>query len=251
MSSSDVQADGRSRPDDSPPADSGLHLDLAGCALALARRFAGGATLWAVAPAWTEHARHVAVEFVHPVIIGKRALPAVAIESLDPVAALRPLVAAGDVVVGIGDASTTGMRRLLQRATAWGLTTVWIGAGTRPLPGSADHVVWADDPVDGAARHDGSVVRLYHVLWELTHVCLEHAVVDPTAHRPGPPACTTCADEARTAEVVGLDGPDCASVRTATGVETVDTTLVAPLHTGDLVLVHAGTAIAVVPDAPR
>ena len=44
--------------------------DLARAALALARRFAAGATLWCVAPAWPEHARHVAVEFVHPVIMG-------------------------------------------------------------------------------------------------------------------------------------------------------------------------------------
>ena len=36
---------------------------------------------------WPEHARHVAVEFVHPVIMGKRALPAVAVADDDPVAA--------------------------------------------------------------------------------------------------------------------------------------------------------------------
>jgi hydrogenase maturation factor len=33
-------------------------------------------------------------------------------------------------------------------------------------------------------------------------------------------------------------------------VETVDTTVVAPVHVGDLVLVHAGTAIAVVREEP-
>ena len=46
-----------------------------------------GATMWCVAPVWPEHARHVAVEFVHPVIMGKRALPAVAVDDPDPVAA--------------------------------------------------------------------------------------------------------------------------------------------------------------------
>ena len=51
--------------------------DLAGAALSLARRFAAGATMWCVAPEWPAHGRHVAVEFVHPVIVGKRALPAV------------------------------------------------------------------------------------------------------------------------------------------------------------------------------
>ena len=51
-----------------------LGHDLAGAALALARRFATGGTMWCLAPASPEHARHVAVEFVHPVIVGKRAL---------------------------------------------------------------------------------------------------------------------------------------------------------------------------------
>jgi hypothetical protein len=252
MSTKHVRADERSGADDSTSVDAGLHIDLATCALALARRFASGATLWAVAPAWPEHARHIAVEFVHPVIIGKRAVPAVAIESPDPVAALRPIVAPRDVLVVIGEASAAGIRRLLQRATAWGMTTVWIGVGPRPQPGSADHIVWSADSAADAARHDGSVVRLYHLLWELTHVCLEHsAAVDATAEEPDPTACTTCADEARPAEVLSLDGQGCASVRTQTGVETIDTTSVAPVSIGDLVLVHAGTAIAVVPDEPR
>ncbi len=48
--------------------------DLASAALSLARRFAAGATMWCVAPQWPAHARHVAVEFVHPVIVGKRVL---------------------------------------------------------------------------------------------------------------------------------------------------------------------------------
>ena len=57
--------------------------DLAPAALALARRFAAGATMWCVAPQWPAHGRHVAVEFVHPVIVGKRALPAVSIDGPD------------------------------------------------------------------------------------------------------------------------------------------------------------------------
>nr|MDQ3293690.1 hydrogenase assembly protein HupF [Actinomycetota bacterium] len=49
---------------------------LATAALSLARRFAAGGTLWCWSPGSPEHARHVAVEFVHPVIVGTRALPA-------------------------------------------------------------------------------------------------------------------------------------------------------------------------------
>ena len=82
----------------------GLGDDLARAALALARRFAAGATLWCLAPGWPEHARHVAVEFVHPVIMGKRALPAVTVDDPAPVAALRARVRAGDVVVLVSTA---------------------------------------------------------------------------------------------------------------------------------------------------
>ena len=70
-----------SAPDDVAVADS-----LAAAALTLARRFAAGATMWCVAPQWQSHGRHVAVEFVHPVVVGKRALPAVQLEGPDLVA---------------------------------------------------------------------------------------------------------------------------------------------------------------------
>ena len=62
----------------------GAASSLASTALALARRFAAGATLWCWAPGAPEHAQHVAVEFVHPVIMGKRALPAVAVATPRP-----------------------------------------------------------------------------------------------------------------------------------------------------------------------
>ncbi len=87
--------------------------DVAVAAQALARRFAAGATMWCVAPEWAEHARHVAVEFVHPVIVGKRALPAVTVDAADPVGRLRALGASGDVLVVLGDADTPGAPGLL------------------------------------------------------------------------------------------------------------------------------------------
>ena len=61
-----------------------LAADLAAAAFTLARRFAAGATLWSIAPSWEPHALHIAVEFVHPVIMGKRALPAVALTGSEP-----------------------------------------------------------------------------------------------------------------------------------------------------------------------
>ena len=68
---------------DTAAQDRGLSEDLARAALTLARRFADGATMWCVAPTWPSHGRHVAVEFVHPVIVGKRALPAVSVDGAE------------------------------------------------------------------------------------------------------------------------------------------------------------------------
>jgi hypothetical protein len=218
----------------------------------LARRFAAGATLWCVAPAWPEHARHVAVEFVHPVIMGTRALPAVSVVEPDPVPALRATVRSGDVLLAVSPADERAVRSAMRRAGAWGVTTVWAGAGPRPEPGAADHVLWTDDPATMAAN-DGGLVRIYHLLWELTHVCFEHPGLLTTDDR-GPaacgvvPGCITCSDEGRLAEVVD-SGRDTADVRTAKGAETVDTMAVGPVRPGDLLLVHAGAAIAVLEEA--
>lgn len=230
-----------------------LATDLAAASLALARSFAAGSTLWCWAPDSPEHAQHVAVEFVHPVIVGKRALPAVAVlaPSDGGADALRPLVASGDVVLVVGGAQADhGVADVLRRAPAWGATTLWFGAGERPNGGVADHVLWLDDE-SGLAVHDGRVVLLYHLLWELTHVCFEHPglLSDGTAGGgcDDGEVCITCSDEGRVGEVVGRTaGASAATVRTAAGVEQVDTMMVGEVHAGDLLLVHAGTAITVI-----
>jgi hypothetical protein len=220
--------------------------------LELARCFAKGATLWCMAPEWPEHSRHVAVEFVHPVLVGKRALPAVSIDAAEPVVALRSLVRSGDVVLAVSDAASAATAAVMRRAEAWGAMTIWMGTGDRPAPRSADHIVWAEDPPgsDGSALHDGRLVLLYHVLWELTHVCFEHpgllAADDSTDSCEGD-VCITCSDEGRLGEVIVTDGLGTTRVRTARGIEMIDTTMVPQVGPGDLVLIHAGTAIAEVP----
>ena len=119
--------------------DGALAAALAGTALALARRFHAGATMWCVAPSWEPHAQHVAVEFVHPVIVGKRALPAVALTGPDLVATARISVRPGDLVVAIASAADPDVRSIMRRAPAWGATAIWIGSGPRPDAGAADH----------------------------------------------------------------------------------------------------------------
>ncbi|HWG72627.1 MAG TPA: hypothetical protein VG184_01085 [Acidimicrobiales bacterium] len=228
-----------------------LARDLAAAAMALARRFAAGATLWCWSPRWPEHAQHVAVEFVHPVIMGTRALPATAVEDPDPIATLRTLVSSGDVLLVLGAAGDGAVRSALSRAQAWGATTIWIGAGPRaPQQGSApgdpvaDHVLWFDEG-SAEAPYNGAFVLAYHVLWELTHVCFEHPglMKAAVAECVDDDHCITCSDEATLGEVMG-SGPAGARVRTAAGVTDVDTTLVDPVDPGDLLLIHAGVAIS-------
>jgi hypothetical protein len=218
----------------------GLAEDLASASLRLARLLHAGGTLWCASPAWPHHAQHVAVEFVHPVIVGKPALPAVALPAHDLTATARANVRPGDVLVAIGAAQEPVILDLTRRAPAWGLTTLWVGAGERPPAGAADHVLWL--PEDKRAEHDGRFILLYHLLWELAHVCLEHrGLLEPAADDEDP-VCITCSDEGRLAEVVRAFGST-ARVRTADGAEDVDLSLVGAAVPHDLLVVHAGMAI--------
>jgi hydrogenase maturation factor len=218
--------------------------DLATASLSLARRFASGATMWCVAPRWPAHGRHVAVEFVHPVIVGKRALPAVHVEPTDAAAALRLLARPGDVLLVVSSASDALSVDLLCRAEAWGLTRLWLGAGSRPANGRAEHVIWLEGVDPALATRSGDIVLLYHLLWELTHVVFEHPGLLEPEPACGDPVCITCSDEGRVAEVRVVHATGSAEVVVNGLVETIDASLVDPLTTGDLVLVHAGVAIA-------
>ncbi|HEY3996811.1 MAG TPA: HypC/HybG/HupF family hydrogenase formation chaperone [Mycobacterium sp.] len=232
-----------------PAIDRGLGAelaeDLAATAFTLAKRFAAGATMWSIAPSLEPHALHIAVEFVHPVIMGKRALPAVALTGPDLVDLVRVSVQPGDIVVAVSGADEAQVRSVMRRAPAWGATTIWIGSGERPKAGMADHVLWLDDP-DPRVPATGGFVLFYHLLWELTHVCFEHSgLLTP---KGADDVCVTCSDEGRLGEVVSAPAEGQATVRTARGAESVVTTLVDPITVGELVLVHAGTAISRVGD---
>src|SRR5690349_3173945 len=182
--------------------DHGLSEDLAQASLALARRFHHGGTLWCVAPRWEPHAQHMAVEFVHPVIVGKRALPAVALTARDVVAQARVSAGSGDVLVVVAGADEPQVLDLMRRAPAWGVRTIWIGSGRPPPRVAADHVLWVGDP-DPLAPATGRFVLMSHLLWGLTHVCFEHPgllVASPADCTDD--VCITCSDEGRLAEVV-------------------------------------------------
>jgi hypothetical protein len=226
--------------------DTDLSADLAAAALDLARKFHDGATLWVISPQWEPHAHHVAVEFVHPVIMGKRALPSVALVDPDPVAQARVATQPGDLLLAVASADEPAVVEAMRRASAWGALTLWIGSGPRPPAGAANHILWvdSDDPMVPAT---GRFVLMYHLLWELTHVCFEHAgLLQAAVEDCTDEVCVTCSDEGRLGEVISApaDPQGQALIRTADGEEFVDVTVLGEVAPNDLILVHAGTAIA-------
>ena len=222
--------------------------DLSITALHLARRIANGATLWCVAPAAPAHAAHLAVEFLHPVIMGKRAVPAMALEGDRVRASLRSAARPGDVLLLLGSSHDPELLGLARRAAPWGCSTVWFVTDPDPQRVDADHVLQVGPGAD-STDHDATVelVLAYHLLWELTHVVFEHPGLLRADGDTDPPVCVTCADEGLLGEVLTVDH-DQARVRIDGATVSVATNLVDDLGVGDLVLVHAGVAIARVED---
>jgi len=135
-------------------------------------------------------AQHVAVEFVHPVIVGKRALPAISLTTdvatvtgvaeRDGVAAIfthqiRFLAGPADIALGISaDGNTVSVQAGLEEAAALGLLTIALvgGDGGRIAAGTAvDHLLLAPSPDPRVVKE--MHVTIYHVLWELVHVFFE------------------------------------------------------------------------------
>jgi D-sedoheptulose 7-phosphate isomerase len=113
--------------------------------------------------------RHVAVEFVHPVIVGKRALPAVGLagESAPLLAELDLLAEPQDIVVAFGEPGDgPALGEALALARARGCLTIAFA----PLGAEWELEPPSDDPF---VRQE-VVETVYHVLWELVHVFFEH-----------------------------------------------------------------------------
>ena len=65
----------------------------------------------------------MAVEFVHPVIVGKRALPAFALTGSDLVQRAQVAVRAGDILIAVAGGRDADVAGLMRRAPAWGATS--------------------------------------------------------------------------------------------------------------------------------
>jgi D-sedoheptulose 7-phosphate isomerase len=135
-------------------------------------------------------AQHVAVEFVHPVIVGKRALPAISlttdvatvtgIAERAGVAAIfahqiRYLADPADIALGMSaDGNTASVLAGLEAARERGLLTIALAGGDGgqiAASKAADHVLLTPSADPRVVKE--LQVTAYHVLWELVHVFFE------------------------------------------------------------------------------
>jgi len=158
---------------------------------AMARRFHQGGRLLAFGNgAWATDAQHVSVEFVHPVIVGKRALPALALtndsatlsglmargeRAMPFVRQLQVLARPQDIALGFSpDGDCANVAAALEAARGKGLLTLGLTGGDGGLlrESTLDYcfVVPSQDPLVIQETHE----TLYHILWELVHIYFEH-----------------------------------------------------------------------------
>ncbi|MCA1552939.1 MAG: SIS domain-containing protein [Chloroflexi bacterium] len=159
---------------------------------AMAKRFLHGGRLLVFGNgASATDAQHVSVEFVHPVIVGKRALPAIALTN--DIASLlgitqtvgvneifaqqvRLLGTRHDIALGLTlDGDDESVRRGLSTANALGLLTIGMAGGdggalARTSELDYCFVVPSDNPQVIQEVHETA----YHILWETVHVFFEH-----------------------------------------------------------------------------
>jgi D-sedoheptulose 7-phosphate isomerase len=138
---------------------------------AMAERFARGGRLIAFgrSPAARSDARHVAVEFVHPVIVGKRALPAIGLagEGGDLSRQVELIAGEPDIAIAFGAVEDGG--------EAAGAVAAARDRGCLTLAFSPAGAEWQFEPPTGDPFIAQELVEtLYHVLWELVHVFFEH-----------------------------------------------------------------------------
>jgi D-sedoheptulose 7-phosphate isomerase len=157
---------------------------------AMAKRFYRGGKLIAFGTgANATDASHVAVEFVHPVLVGKRALPAITLTADSPsllglrhrygtaqpfAVLLRSLATPHDIAMGI---SLTGdepevVEALLEAQRLRLLTIGLTGKGGGQIAQMGLDFLFAV-PSDDPRLVQEMQETLYHILWELVHVFFE------------------------------------------------------------------------------
>ncbi len=162
--------------------------ELERCVRALAERFRGGGRLFAMGNGGSaSDAAHVAVEFVHPIVEKRRALPAIALTSDCAaltaigndadfsrvfVEQLEILARPGDVALGLSTSgASANVNRALKRARELGCLTVgFAGRDGGRMPDVCDHCfvvkTWS------VHRVQETHTALLHLLWDEVHVAL-------------------------------------------------------------------------------
>jgi D-sedoheptulose 7-phosphate isomerase len=140
----------------------------------MAERFLEGGRLLAFGRGnYATDAQHVSVEFVHPVIVGKRALPALDL-SAHFLAGLAALAQPSDIAMGFGP---PGGDPEISEALAGARRR---GVMAFALPGAqGDFAIdcFSADPF----QHQEMIEILYHTLWETVHVFFEHRELESEA----------------------------------------------------------------------
>jgi D-sedoheptulose 7-phosphate isomerase len=142
-------------------------LRLAEACREMSERFLRGGRLLAFGRGpYATDAQHVSVEFVHPVIVGKRALPALDLSlAFEPW--LKTLVQPDDIVMGFGppegDAEVWSALDAARQRRAM----------TFALPGASGSY-FCNPATHDSFIHQELIEILYHTLWETVHVFFEH-----------------------------------------------------------------------------
>jgi len=139
-------------------------------------------------------AQHVAVEFMHPVIVGRKALPAICLTSdMAMVTAVandvgfddvftRQIIALGvegDVLLGISTSGNSdNLLRAFQTARGRKLPTIGFAGGDGGKmcemgeKGLLDFCLTV--PTSSIHRIQETHVTLYHIMWDMVHTFLQH-----------------------------------------------------------------------------
>jgi D-sedoheptulose 7-phosphate isomerase len=151
---------------------------LASACQEMSDRFLQGGRLLAFGQgSYATDAQHVSVEFVHPVIVGKRALPALDVSMLfGPW--LQAIVQPWDIVMGFGPPEgDPEIQAALDAASAR-------QAMTFALPGARGSYACRAASSDPFV-HQEIIEILYHTLWETVHVFFEHRELGQDAGAAG------------------------------------------------------------------
>jgi D-sedoheptulose 7-phosphate isomerase len=139
-------------------------------------------------------AQHVAVEFMHPVIVGRKALPAICLTNdMAMVTAVandvgfddvftRQIIALGqegDVVLGISTSGNSeNLLHAFQTARRMKMTTIGFAGNEGGkmaemcTHGSLDFCL--NVPTSSIHRIQETHVALYHIMWDMVHTFLQH-----------------------------------------------------------------------------